>query len=139
MASTDFLPALRWTTSCEAVVSYYAVSLSGRQPPKRCGGIVRIDARHAWSVGALIDRDFCGISASVFVSPFTLGMSRRIPVWIGRDRRQVVSFGLQLLLDLLDRPIELLVFAFEFLSGIVIDDDVGIDAATFNNPLFAVF
>jgi hypothetical protein len=113
--------------------------LSGRPPPKRGDGIVRIDARHAWCVGALTDRDFCGLSVSVFVSPSTLGMFRRIPVWIWRDRRQVVSFGLQLLLDFLDCPIELLVFAFEFLFGIVVDDNVGIDAATFNDPLFAVF
>jgi hypothetical protein len=131
-------PALWRTNGLEAVVPYDAVSLSGQQPPKRCGEIVRIDAREAWSVGARVDRDFCKISASVFRVATTLAVFRRIPVWVGRDRRQVVSFGLQLLLDLLDCPIELLVFAFEFLSGVVLDDDVGIDAATFNDPLFAV-
>jgi hypothetical protein len=38
----------------------------------------------------------------------------------------------------LDRTIQLLILAFEFFPGVVIDDDVGIDAATFNDPLFAV-
>src|SRR5882762_8546066 len=80
-----------------------------------------------------------GSAPASFVSPPTLGALRRVPVWIGRDRRQVVSFGLQLVLNLLDCPIELLVFAFEFFRGIVIDYDVGIDATTFNDPLFAVF
>src|ERR1044072_2340887 len=126
MASTTFWGALA-DNGLEAVVSYHPVSLSGRQPLKGAAG----------SFGSMHEmpgpsaRSSNGISVkpapAFFGLPPALGFFRRIPVWVGRDRRQVVSFGLQFLLDLLDRPIELLVFAFEFLSWIVVDHNVLID------------
>ena len=42
------------------------------------------------------------------------------------------------MLDLLDRAIELLVFATEFFRRVIIDHDIGINAVTFDDPLFSV-
>ena len=39
----------------------------------------------------------------------------------------------------LNAAIELLIFAFEFFAGIIIDHDIRIDSVTFHDPLFAVF
>src|SRR5260370_16824528 len=69
----------------------------------------------------------------------SLAALQRVAVWVGRDRRQVISLGLQFVLHFLKRAIKLLIFAFEFFSGIIIDDDVRIDSVTFDDPLFAVF
>ncbi len=70
--------------------------------------------------------------------PRALAALRRIPIRIGRDRGQIISLGLQLLLHFLDRPVELLIFAAEFFRRIVIDHDVGIDTMPFDDPIFAV-
>ena len=61
-----------------------------------------------------------------------------VPVRIWRDRRQIVSFGLQFFLYFLKCPVELLIFASEFFRGIIVDDDVGIHAMAFDDPLFPV-
>src|SRR3954453_23823856 len=62
-----------------------------------------------------------------------------IPVWIRRrTRRQRVTLRLHVLLDLFDRPVELLVFAAEFLRGIVINHNVGIDGVTFDDPFLSI-
>ena len=67
-----------------------------------------------------------------------LAAFRRIPVRVRWDRRQVVALRLQLFLNFLDSPVELLIFALEFLGRIVVDHDVGIDAVAFDDPAFAV-
>src|SRR6266478_9005457 len=72
-------------------------------------------------------------------NPLSLAALHRVAVWVGRDRRQVISLGLQFVLHFLKRAIKLLIFAFEFFSGIIIDDDVRINSVTFDDPLFAVF
>src|SRR4051794_20825075 len=53
---------------------------------------------------------------------------------IWRHRRQVVTLRFQVFLDFLDRAVELLVFAMEFLCRIVINYDVRIDAVAFDYP-----
>ncbi len=83
--------------------------------------------------------DLFHFATTDMMRPRTLAALHRIPVRVRRDWGQVISFGLQLLLNFLDRPVELLIFAFEFLPGIIIDGDVGINSVTFDDPLFAVF
>src|SRR6266705_1419814 len=63
---------------------------------------------------------------------------RRRAIRIRRRRRQLIAFRLHLLLNLLDRPVELLVFAAKFFRRIVIDHDIGINAVTFDDPFFSV-
>ena len=62
----------------------------------------------------------------------------RISVWPGRGRRKIEAFCLQLVLHFLKGAIKLLIFAFEFFSGIIIDDDIRINTVAFHDPLFAV-
>src|SRR6266481_8526197 len=69
----------------------------------------------------------------------TVASAGGIPVWPGWRRWQVVTFRLQLVLHLFYGAIELLIFAFELFTGIIIDHDVWIDSVTFDDPLFAVF
>jgi len=87
-------------------------------------------------------RSSTGISAgsapAFFVAPPTLGVFSPDSCRVGRNRRQVISFGLQLLLDFLDRPIELLVFRPLNSFPDRCRQQCRIDAATFNDPLFAV-
>src|SRR4029077_13510734 len=54
----------------------------------------------------------------------TLLAALKRTVRIGWGWRQVVAFCLQLFLKFLDGAIELLIFAFELLPGIVVDRDV---------------
>src|SRR5438552_18691340 len=63
---------------------------------------------------------------------------RRRAIRIRRRRRQLIAFRLHLLLNLLDRPVELLVFAAKFFRRIVIDHDIGINAVAFDQPFFSV-
>src|SRR5882757_2767698 len=67
-----------------------------------------------------------------------LGSASRIPVWPGWRRWQIEAFCFQPVLHFLDRAIKLLIFAFEFFSGIVVHHDVRINSVTFDDPLFAV-
>src|SRR6266487_5710110 len=67
-----------------------------------------------------------------------LGSASGIAVRPRRRRWQIEAFCLQSFLHFLDGAIELLIFAFEFFSGIIIDDDIRIDSVTFDDPLFAV-
>ena len=64
---------------------------------------------------------------------------RRRAIRIRRRRWQLIAFRLHLLLNLLDRPVELLVFAAKFFRRIVIDDYVRIDAVAFYDPILALF
>ena len=67
-----------------------------------------------------------------------LGSASGIAVRPGWRRWQIEAFCLQPLLHFLDRAIELLIFAFEFFSGIIVHHDVRINSVTFDDPLFAV-
>src|SRR4029077_13616354 len=62
-----------------------------------------------------------------------------ISIRVGWRRRNLVAFGLQLLLDFLDRTIKLLVFAVKFLPWIIVHDDIRIDPVPFDDPLLTVF
>src|SRR5215472_16528692 len=62
-----------------------------------------------------------------------------ITVWPGWRRWQVVTFRLQLVLHLLNGAIELLIFAFEFFRGIVVDHNVRINSVAFDDPVLTVF
>ena len=62
----------------------------------------------------------------------------RISVWPGRGRWKIEAFRLQLVLHFLNGAIKLLIFAFEFFSGIIIDHDIRINSVSFDDPLFAV-
>ena len=68
-----------------------------------------------------------------------LTLARRISVWPGRGRWKIEAFCLHLVLYFLKGAIELLIFAFEFFPGIIIDHDIRIDSVSFDDPLFAVF
>src|SRR4030095_1451200 len=68
-----------------------------------------------------------------------LGSASAIGVRPGWRRWQIEAFCLQPLLRFLDRAIKLLIFAFEFFSGIVVHHDVRINSVAFDDPLFAVF
>src|SRR5437763_17173214 len=67
-----------------------------------------------------------------------LASAGRISVWPGWRRRKIEAFCLQLVLHFLNRAIKLLIFAFEFFSGIVVHHDVRINSVAFDDPLFAV-
>ena len=71
--------------------------------------------------------------------PRTLTALYRIPVRVRRDRGQVISFGLQLLLHFLDRPVELLIFTVEFFRRVVVHENVWLDAVAFDDPALSVF
>ena len=68
-----------------------------------------------------------------------LGSASGIAVRPGWRRWQIDAFCLQPVLHFLNSAIKLLIFAFEFFSGIIIDDDIRINSVTFDDPLFAVF
>src|SRR5437762_2791291 len=68
-----------------------------------------------------------------------LGSASGIAVRPGWRRWQIEAFCLQPLLHFLNGAIELLIFAFEFFPGVIIDDDIRINSVTFDDPLFAVF
>src|SRR6266481_10114338 len=68
-----------------------------------------------------------------------LGSASGIAVRPGWRRWQIEAFCLQPVLHFLNGAIKLLIFAFEFSSGIIIDDDIRINSVTFDDPLFAVF
>src|SRR6266436_8511268 len=72
-------------------------------------------------------------------SPRFLRPPGRISVGPRRGRRKIESLCLQLVLNFLNGAIKLLIFAFEFFSRIIIDDDIRINSVTFDDPLFAVF
>ena len=50
----------------------------------------------------------------------------------------IIALGLHILLNFIDRAVELLVFAAKFFRRIVVHHDVGIDAMAFNNPILSV-
>src|SRR5918996_197743 len=68
-----------------------------------------------------------------------LALAGGISVRPWRRRRKIEAFCLQLVLHFLNGAIKLLIFAFEFFSRIIIDDDIRIDSVSFDDPLFAVF
>ena len=68
-----------------------------------------------------------------------LSSAGRISIGPGRGRRKIEAFCLQPVLKFLDGAIKLLIFAFEFFPGIIIDHDIRIDSVSFDDPLFAVF
>src|SRR5213592_4852541 len=68
-----------------------------------------------------------------------LGSASGIAVRPGWRRWQIEAFCLQLVLHFLNGAIKLLIFAFEFFPGIIIDYDIWINAVPFDDPLFAVF
>src|SRR4030095_15892471 len=59
-----------------------------------------------------------------------LALASRISVWPRRRRREIEAFCLQLVLNFLNGAIELLICAFEFFPGIIIDDDIRINSVT---------
>src|SRR5262249_50000036 len=68
-----------------------------------------------------------------------LALVDRVSVGPGRRRWEIEALCLQLVLHLLDGTIKLLIFAFKFFSGVIIDHDIRIDSVSFDYPLFAVF
>src|SRR4030095_364925 len=52
---------------------------------------------------------------------------------------EIEAFRLHLVLYFLNGAIKLLIFAFEFFRGIVIDHNIRIHSVAFDDPLFAVF
>ena len=73
-----------------------------------------------------------------YSSPRFLRHRGRISVWPRRRRWDIEAFCLQLVLNFLDGTIKLLILAFKFFPGIVVDDNVRINSVAFNDPLFAV-
>src|SRR5437660_69007 len=57
---------------------------------------------------------------------------------IRRDRMNVVAFRFQFLFHFLNSSVELLILAPEFFNRIVIDNDIGIDSMTFDDPFLAI-
>src|SRR5262249_26378168 len=72
-------------------------------------------------------------------SPRFLGTSGGISVGPRRGRWEIEAFCLHFVLYFLNGAIELLIFAFKFFSGIIVDDNIRINSVTFYDPLFAVF
>src|SRR5206468_8161232 len=68
-----------------------------------------------------------------------LALPGRISVRPRRWRWQIEMFCFQLALHLLNGALELLIFAFEFFTGIIIDNNIRINPMAFDNPLFALF
>src|SRR5262245_29770517 len=60
------------------------------------------------------------------------------PLRMRRYRWQYRRIIAQLFLDHFDGAVELLIGTGEFLGGVVVHDDVGIDAVTFDDPFLAV-
>src|SRR4026207_758357 len=82
----------------------------------------------------------CGQAARMATSvEIALSSASRISIGPGRGRRKIEAFCLQPVLKFLDCAIKLLIFAFEFFPGIIIDHDIRIDSVAFDNPFFAVF
>src|SRR5262245_21758501 len=73
-----------------------------------------------------------------YSSPRFLPPRSRISIWPRRGRWDIEAFCLQLVLNFLDGTIKLLIFAFEFFPGIIIDDNVRINSVAFDDPLFAI-
>src|SRR4029453_18012723 len=68
-----------------------------------------------------------------------LGSTSGIAVRPGWRRWQIEAFCLQPLLHFLNGAIKLLIFAFEFFSGIVVHHDVRINSVAFDDPFLALF
>src|SRR5678815_6062902 len=87
-------------------------------------------------MGSLACGQAAGMATSVEIARRSAG---RISIGPGRGRRKIEAFCLQTVLHFLDGAIKLLIVAFEFFPGIIIDHDIRIDSVAFDDPLFAVF
>src|SRR5881392_1729442 len=97
-----------------------------------------VDAQQVDSFSNDMEFDENENAPASYSSLWFLCTASRISVWPRRGRWEIETFCLQLVLQFLNGAIKLLIFAFKFFSGIVIDHNIRINTMTFYDPLFGI-